>query len=254
MKSKRLRRLPFLLALLFLGWAGLGSIGYAGAKTVVNPPHYIEIDKCPDNLAPKWSRSPIHCKIEVPYADRLNAYSIGPYDECRFGTRLNEYNKTATFQYRIKNSKKYRFMGGQRPCPVQERVAESPTCDLYEDPFFGLECSEVVVDKTGSGSVQWRECPHICEKKTSRHCVDLNGKINGPAVCFTRKRSSKKFVIHIQNVNYTQKTIQLAYLIAVKARDEIRSGAQQFSRIYIVDPTIVQEPVVPPPQPPPSTH
>lgn len=229
MKVTRLG-MPALILLLFAHLA-------TDSKAQTPPPEYVEINQCEDGL--KLDVPDVTCTIVVPDESRLTAYSIGSKD-CRFDSRLDRDNPSLVFRYELEDPDKYSFSGAREACPDNSLVAEAPQCDFTNDPFFGLQCMEISPDGRS-------DCPS---------CVDLKGTRGVPAACWVEVPGTNNFDILLNNVNFCDPgtVIELFYLIAVKANEVTELNGQKYRRIFIVDPTVVQEPIVPPPPPPPVLY
>ncbi|MEM9556178.1 MAG: hypothetical protein AAGC60_18110 [Acidobacteriota bacterium] len=123
-------------------------------------------------------------------------------------------------QYEVAQGANLRFSGTLPEC--DRPVTEAATCDFGASPFLAIECHQANRDMS-----RFQACSS---------CVRMH-----EAFCYSElTRTSVK--LQISNVNDCEAySAALTFLIAVKAENPTVIDGQDFYRIYLVDPAVIQD-------------
>lgn len=203
---------------IFVGTApvfGDGGDGNALVPLTDFPP--CESDPGPPNLT---------CNVQViDMENGMFARLLGPSsctDLIRMGSGFENF--TVRFQVVSSDQSQVRFSGTEGACATP--VTEAASCDFSDSPFFEFECFESRPGAENSKVV----CPA---------CVDVE-----QTFCFSNLTETT-VDLRINNVNQCSNNALFTYSIALKSKSPTTIEGQDFYRIYMVDPTVIQEPNCP---------
>lgn len=164
----------------------------------------------------------LRCQIDVAdLQTNMFARVSGP-PACYQGLLLEGGVENFVIRYEIAERSRglLRFSGTEPMC--QEPVGDAPGCDFGKSPFLGFECT------SANGDGRRPACPR---------CIRTES-----AFCYANLERSR-VDLKVDNVNRCQSSDNavLRFMVGVKALNPIELGGLELYRLYMTDPTVVQQ-------------